>query len=340
MSPLSSKKLFFRVLSLLIPIAFIAIDTNSIIMFEALVDTLCVAESEKDGEIYFEFADGVLVSDDVCTVDYTSAYRYDSQEYYSLDVDYENEIEYMKENASVRFNKPGTYLLSATLGAADGHERIGRLIRTEYRGDVYFSQPEVVFMVTVTEETSSEGSSEEKDDIRYNKNVFSISGITGYDESRTVMYDNLVALCTSPVEITAESDLVNMMFTKLEEINGEWVETRYFDGFAVNLGDTTKNWYPAEGFEYTDDECFEFTGEKEEYTEEDMFVKKGTSISFKEPGMYTVWGDSESGDYTGLTFEIREPIAKYTNSKVLVDGKENSISVGLSNELRKIITEL
>lgn len=155
---------------------------------------------------------------------------------------------------------------------------------------------------------------------RYNKNVFTVNGITGYDESRQVMYDNTVALCTAPVTITANKNLSHMAIVKLEKVNGEWVEKRYFEGFAINLGDVTKNWMPAEGFEYVDEDYYEFTGNQDFFGSEP--VKKGTSISFSEKGMYQVWADAEDGEYTGLTFEIKDATAAYTDSKVLVDGKQ------------------
>lgn len=155
---------------------------------------------------------------------------------------------------------------------------------------------------------------------RYNKNVFSLTGITGYDENRQVMYDNMVALCAAPVTITANKNLSHMSIVKLAKINGEWVETRYFDGFSINYGDVTKNWIPAEGFENVDVDYYEYTGSGDVVGDEP--VKKGKSITISETGMYQVWADAEDGEYTGLTFEIKEATAAYTDSKVLVDGKQ------------------
>ena len=155
---------------------------------------------------------------------------------------------------------------------------------------------------------------------RYNKSVMSVSGITGYDESRQVMYDYTVALCVAPVTITANKDLSHMSIVKLEKVGGEWVDARYFEGFAINIGDVTKNWMPAEGFEYVDEAYYEYTGNEDFFGGEP--VKKGTSVSLSEKGMYQVWADAEDGEYTGLTFEIKDATAAYTDSKVLVDGKQ------------------
>ncbi|MBQ2897180.1 MAG: hypothetical protein IJE46_02520 [Clostridia bacterium] len=156
---------------------------------------------------------------------------------------------------------------------------------------------------------------------KYDESIISVSGITGYDETRQVLYDNIVALCTAPVVITAKKDLMNMAVSKVEKIGGKWVETRYFDSYAINLGDTTKNWYPAQGFENVDEDYYEYTG-TEEFFEGFEPVKKGKSVSFKDQGMYYMWAETEAGEYTGLTFEIKDATAAYTDSKVLVDGKQ------------------
>lgn len=159
-----------------------------------------------------------------------------------------------------------------------------------------------------------------------NENIISVSGITGYDESRTVMYDNVVAICSAPVVIETKTDLNHISIVKLAQVNGEWVDARYFDGFAINYGDISKNWMPAEGFENVDVDLYEFTGGDIDITGEDLFVGKGKKITLSEKGMYQVWADAENGDYTGLTFEIVDNgatyDAKYTDSKVMVDGRE------------------
>ena len=188
-------------------------------------------------------------------------------------------------------------------------------------GEVTTQQPE-------TYEPAPEVPAEEyyEEPKRYSESVISVSGITGYDESRVVMYDNVVAMCSAPVVIEAKTNLTHISIVKLENINGEWVDTRYFEGYAINQGDINKNWMPAEGFENVDEDLYEFTGGDIEITGEDMFVEKGKTVSLSEKGMYQVWADAENGDYTGLTFEIVDSnatySAKYTDSKVMVDGRQ------------------
>lgn len=297
----------------------LSVDINSTIVFETPIDTLYVSGDAKGDDTYYEFADGEKESNGTCTVTYNPAYRNDSAEYYSLDIDPDNEVEYMQAGSTIRFNKAGEYHLSATLGAATAEERISQLTEREYRGDTYYSQPEVIFSVTVTEETTSENI---YDSMHYDENIFSVSGITGYDDGRMVMNNNYVAMCSAPVVIEAKTDLDSIGIVKLEKINGEWVEARYFDGYAVNYGDTSKNWLAAEGFENVDVDYYEFTGTEADLSGEAMVVNKGKKLSFSEPGMYMVWANGANGNSTGLTFEIGDSIASYTNSKVLVDGKE------------------
>lgn len=293
------------------------VDINSTIVFETLLDTLYISEDEKGGETYFEFRDGEKKSGEICSVKYESGFRNDTDDYSSFDVDIENEVEYIKENATVRFNKAGHYLLTATLGAAEADERLSQLIEIGDIKESYYFQPEVLLSIVVSEETASETIY----DSFYDEKIFSVVGITNFDNSREVMNDYSVAICSAPVVIKAEANLANIVVARLENIGGEWKETRFFDGLGINLGDSTKNWYPAPGFEDTYEDCFEYTG-SEDFVEGFVPVKKGTSISLAEPGMYSLWAETESGEYTGLTFEIGDTIATYTNSKVLVDGKE------------------
>ena len=156
----------------------------------------------------------------------------------------------------------------------------------------------------------------------YDESVMKVSVITGYDTSRgKVLYSDVVAICSSPAVITAEDNLMNMAIAKLEKVNGEWKEIRYLDSWGINLGDPTKNWYGAEGYEFIDDPHYEYTGNLERFEGFEP-VKKGTSVSLSEPGIYYIWAATNDEKYTELTIEIGDSVATYTNSKVLVDGKE------------------
>ncbi len=293
------------------------IDINSEITFDTPIDTLSVYGREKDGPTYYDFADGERYSDGSCTVKYESAYRYDSADYTSRDVDGDNEVEYMLPYATIRFNRAGEYLLEATLGDADGYERISHLREMKYENRYFYAQPSVFFEITVTEETQEETI---YDLLPYDESVISVSGITGYDYTRTVMGDSCIVLCSSPTVITAQTDLDNMCVSRLENINGEWVEVEFIDGYGIKSGNIEENWIPGFGFEESIPEDAVII-EEIIITEEDMAVPKGTSISLTKPGMYMFWGGNDLGG-TGMTFEIGDTYAKYTSSKVLVNGQE------------------
>lgn len=301
----------------------LTINTDSMIIFDTPLDTLDVFDPEKDGDMHYYFADGENVNNGLCTVNYATAVRADSADYTSLEVDDSNEISYMLGGTTVVFNTPGVYWLSATLGADNGFLRVGQLEKVTNEGgrDIY-SQPSITFEVNVTGESYKE---EISDFPLYDESVVSISGITGFDESREVMGDNRIAMCVSPTVITANTDLTQLGIVKLENINGQWVEAAYLDGYSINDPYSANGWYPAEGFE---EEFYgeEISGEEIIYeeiiSEPDMSVAKGTSVTITEPGMYSMWADAANGGAAGLTFEIGDTYATYTDSKVLVDGKE------------------
>lgn len=300
----------------------VVIDTNSTITFDTPIDILCVSDrTMKDGDIYYLFDNGEKISDGTCSVNYTTGYRNDSADNSSPDVDLENEVTYIKENAAVRFNKPGEYLLEAVIGVDSGYDRLSNFERVETEEYVYYKVPTLTFFITVKEPTASE-------DIYgvsyYDQSIISVSGITYYDDSRVIMNDHTVAICSAPVTLTAEKDLMNMAISKLENINGIWTETRYLEGEGINIGDPMRNWMPGEGTDTEaifNDPHFEYTGNMD-FVDDFVPVNKGTSISLTEAGVYSVWGETHTGEFTGLTFEIRDSYATYTGSKVLVNGKE------------------
>ncbi len=300
----------------------VTLDTNSTITFNTPIDILSVSDRTiKDGDIYYLFDDGEKIADGTCTVSYTAGYRNDSQDNASPEVDPENEVTYIKGNATVRFNKPGDYLLDAVIGVEDGYERLSHFERVETGEFVYYSAPTISFYITVKEPTASE-------DIYgvsyYDESILGVSGITRYDDSRVIMGDTTIAICSAPVTLTAAQNLMNMVISRLENINGNWTETRFLDGEGINIGDPQRNWIPGEGTTEEaifEDPHFEYTGNME-YVDGFVPVNRGTSISLSEAGVYSVWAETQTGEVTGLTFEIGDSYAAYTNSRVLVNGKE------------------
>jgi len=263
------------------------IDCNSVITFDAILDELYVSEDIKGGDSFYSFYYGEEKTNGTCTVNYETATREDTKDFYSDD-SAEDIITYMLPGASVRFNTPGTYMITACLGAKDAVERWSLLSYIEEgKGD--FRTLDII--VNVLGETSSVNPTQRAE---YDTELVSVSGITNYDFSREVMYNDRVALCTAPVIIEAQTDLVNFIVNPLEMVNGEWNfgwEMLEFDGLTMN----------EQGF---------------------VPAKKGDKMVITKPGMYELWAEKNNERFTGLAFEIVDSTAIYTSSKVLVDGKE------------------
>lgn len=301
----------------------LTVNTDSLIVFDSPLDTISVPGAEKDSDWHYEFADGEKTNDGLCAVNYDTAVRMDSLDYTSPEVDETNEITYMLPGATMVFNAPGVYWINATLGSADGYERVNQLQKvTNDGGREIYSQPYISFEVTVINDAQKE---EINDFPLYDESVVTVSGITGFDESREVMGDFRIAMCVSPTVITANTDLANLGVVRFENINGQWVEAAYLEGWSINDPYSVDGWYPAPGFEdeFYGNEIAEGDVIYEEIiTEPDMSVAKGTTVTITKPGMYSMWADAANGGATGLTFEIGDSFASYTDSKVLVDGKE------------------
>lgn len=307
---------------------YMILDKNSAITFNCPMDILVVGEG-KDTILDFDgiFTEGKVNSFFPCIYNGSVSERKDDsmtfRSYQDRDV---SSVHYINEGAKINFMQAGYYDLWVVPGMKSAAERKEF---EEKNADKAESILGTYYYIQVVDDASdyvpySDNPSEDGYVTLeyYDNSVISVSGITNYDESRVVMRDNIVAVCSSPVVIEAKTDLDHMGIVKLGMINGEWVEARYFDGYAVNYGDTSKNWMAAEGFENVDVDYYEFTGTGDDLLGGDMTVKKGKKLSLSQPGMYMVWADGANGISTGLTFEIGDTIASYTASKVLVDGKQ------------------
>lgn len=339
---------------------YMILDKNSAITFNCPMDILVVGE-DKDTILDFDgiFTEGKVNSFFPCIYNGSVSERKDdSMTFRSYQDRGVSSVHYINEGAKINFMQAGYYYMWVVPGMKSAAERkefeeknadkAESILGIYYHiqvvddasdyvpysdnqenigNDEYFEEDfedETIVAEPPYEEPVEEYPSEDGYVTleHYDNSVISVSGITNYDESRVVMGDNIVAVCSSPVVIEAKTDLDHMAIAKLEMINGEWVEARYFDGYAVNYGDTSKNWIAGEGFENVDVDYYEFTGTEADLLGRAMTVKKGKKLSLSQPGMYTVWADGANGIYTGLTFEIGDTIASYTASKVLVDGKQ------------------
>ncbi len=262
------------------------IDCNTVLTFNSILDELYVSEGIKGGDTYYSFYYGEEIESNICTINKTTANREDIKDRYNENAELET-VTYMLPGTTLRFNVPGEYNIIAFAGAESAFETD---ILYSYTENGKIDNRTLDIIVTVSGEASSVNASEMA---RYDENLISVSGITGYDYNREIMYD-YPALCAAPLVIEAKTDLANLCITPIEMVNGQWEigwEPVWFDELEMNdMGFTP--------------------------------VKAGTKISFSTPGIYELWAEKDTDNFTGLIFEITASKALYTSSKVLVDGKE------------------
>ena len=282
---------------------YVDADMYTVFTFNDILDSLSVSYSTgaKDDGIfnsYFDFShdlykENKVFTSDACTVNYTVGERKKVETWYNqtrqenVYVETDEPFYYMNEGVSIRFNKPGTYHINADYAGYRNMDQFEDF--NSYAKENGY--PYVFFEVHVRESQQMENI----DGVfAYDENLISVSGITGYDESRQVLYDNRVAICAAPVVFEAKTDLTNLVITPLEQINGQWQEVdimsgiveEFIDGkWVVNMEESTTAHYDSHFGP----------------------VKKGEKIEITKPGMYEMWAEASQDKYTGLTLkEVEE----------------------------------
>ncbi len=133
------------------------------------------------------------------------------------------------------------------------------------------------------------------EDLYIRSDLYTISNIVSF-EQRTVVYEDTVAVCTPGAVVKATKDLKHFMIVPIINQNGIWVEDED-NGLTYDMA---ADLYGT-GF---------------------VSVSAGDSYTLSEPGYYSVWVDDYDGGYWGNTVQVISPEAKYTTSKVLVNGNE------------------
>lgn len=298
---------------------YVDADIYTVFTFNDILSSLRVSYSwgdlKDDGEYYkyFDFdndlyQDNAVFTSDACTVNYTVGERKKVEMWYNQTRDETSYVEtdepfyYINKGASIRFNQPGVYYIDADYA---GYTNMDELEDFNRFAEEY-GYPYVHFTVNVKE-------TEKIDDVNgvamYDESLVSVSGITRYEEGRQIMYGETVAICSAPVVFEAKTDLVNLAITPMEQVNGQWelvdimsgIVEEFIDGeWVVNMEESTTAHYDY------------YQGP----------LNKGGRVEITKPGIYEMWAESSNGNYTGMIFEIGDSMASYTNSKVLVDGKE------------------
>ena len=227
-----------------------------------------------------------ICGDDIIRINAHEDTRFDNIDPWSLDSG-SDEIVYYKSGATVQFLKEGYYVLSISMGFESYEDRLEYLNKFE---DPMYAPMDYIVLLEVVGETIVD---ETQPPELFDSSLISISNIAvfTYDEETNLDY---IANSLGPVEIATNKDLKNFVVTSLELIDGVWIE---------------------QDLMMTDETGFSFG--------EFVSAKKGAKYTIDQPGYYSVWADDYEGNYTGITVYIEKPLdAKYTDSKVLVDGKE------------------
>lgn len=321
----------------------IIIDKNSCITFNCPIDILAVGSS-KDTLIYFNGVNSyetIYGKDNIyeCIVDYDKSEREDNTVTFKSYSNETDTVRYMAEGATLRFYEAGLYDLwvvpametkedreAFEINHADKAQKLSETTRyiyvvndeSEYvpytpdSGDTdYIDIPnetdddvyeEIIPEEPIFDEPGLEFPDEEI--MEYDDTLINIIGISHMEYDRpTVNYHDRVAVCTSPVTIEAKQDIKMFSVTPIIKKDGAYI---------------------------LDDENFISTKEPvydAKYDAHILPANKDDGFYLTEPGLYNVYAEKDYMDrWTELVIEIVDPNktydAAYTDSKVMVDGKE------------------
>ncbi len=253
----------------------------------------------------------------------------------------ESEINYFASGTKVKFNWQGYYSVYASVGFESAEERIefytkyadvvGNLLEKD--GHVTFSFD--VFVEMGEGEVSDEGFGDftggegdfapeySAEDV-YNTDLVTIDGIKDiYHQSwySIGQEEEYITYCTTPLVITAKTALDDFAVYPMYYINeGQlWDEKEpiYPDGKKAQDYD----WYESHKkyeAEHPDADLVEY-----------IYADAGEKYTITKPGIYHLYATiyDEAGNYendirTSVTLKVTNLNAKYTDSKVLVDGEE------------------
>lgn len=321
----------------------IIIDKNSSITFNCPIDILAVGSS-KDTLIYFNGVNSyetIYGKDNIyeCILDNTKSEREDDSLTFNS---YNNEtdtVRYIDEGATLTFYEEGLYDLLVVPGMetkedreafevinADKAHKLNEttryiyVVNDESEYDPYSPGSEDTDYIDIPDETGddiyeditpSEPIYDEpvlelpyEEIMEYDGTLINILGISSYEYGRpTVNYHDRVAICSSPVTIEAKQDLKMFSVTPIINDNGTYV-------------------LDEENFIYGKEPVYDA-----KYDAHILPANEGDGFYLTEPGLYNVYAEKDYMDrWTELVIEIVDPNktynAAYTDSKVMVDGKE------------------
>ncbi len=278
------------------------IDTNSSITLNTYIDDITIFyNTDESTEMVYSLSDSLELSQYV-TISGEMTTRKVSE-----DMDITKDI--FLPNARIQFYTPGQYSVFFSMGAASLEEynalfEASQSIETDDKGGAMF--PEYGFVVLEGSADLDWGMSDPgmtvspNEDYNtsityYDDSLMSVSGIIDYVWDGINLYGTpeAIARCGTETVIEAKRDMMNFMIIPLINIDGNWVESMPIIPEGCSFSEI--------GF---------------------IAAPAGTKVTLTQPGLYNIWTETIGGEFTGLVVEISSIPALYTDSKVMVDGKE------------------
>lgn len=306
------------------------INTDSAITFNKPLGVLSVHEPEYPYLNFDMFFEGDRLECRECSVKGEIAERADNASLHYDPVDKFDTVKYLKKGAQLKFKNPGHYWIQVGIAQESAEERAAFEAKypikegalndlTYYQGsfcvivvdengyvpsadeDKYveeeYVEQEFVEEIYTDEPVFPEFTYEEIPE--YDETLMSIYGIHHYDyERNTINYNDRVAVGLAPMVIEVKKDISMFTILPIEEVNGEW-------SFVEEIPQDREFVY------------------KESYGGDVFPAKKGETFTLTEPGLYNIFAEEDyMGRWTELVVEVSAGDALYTNSKVMVDGKQ------------------
>ncbi len=280
---------------------FYVIDTNTTITFNATLEGISIYADEWAAETVYDSS--YLTDTDKCTYTYEPD-TYRRMVYTKDGREYEEDTECIKKGSVLKFNEPGTYYMFISRITSVDDIAEGRYSAS---GNLRFIVEQGEWLPEeITEETYEDKESFEWIDEPVEEDGWTIEDeVAMHLDPKTITlskvvnfvynYDEIissVAICNSEAVITIVDDVDNLVVSKMKKTADGWVpdyvieeENPYIDVWG---------WSPKNA---------------------------GYTLKIEEPGIYDIWCEFD-GSYCSMTFAVVKENAKYTDSRVMVDGKE------------------
>lgn len=319
----------------------VTITTDSVITFDFPLDWLDVWYAEKEESVFLPDFHGEkdAANSYEVTVDCKKNVRIDNVNVDELTKG-NDEISYYEAGTTIKFNSPGCYSIIGDVGFNNADERIAFYSgmsdevynMTSKSGHIAF---EFIVYVEMGEgalsddgfgdftDGEAEFAPQISDENAYDKSLVSIEGIKDiyHISEYNVGQEEYVAYCTAPLTITANTNLDDFALYPMYYINeGQlWDEKLPLCPDGKTLQDY--DWYESHQEIYAKEPDIDLA----EY----VYANAGEKYTITKPGFYQLYATiyDEAGNYendirTQIVLKITDLNAKYTDSKVLVDGEE------------------